>query len=121
MFVPIINTTGEALYEAVVDTSWSSVYSHGLQQTFPRLAGAMKFIKYASATVLALLGSQTEADSTFSPARPPAVPLAVRSPYLNVWLNGQENGPHAILPGQWPRYWTYVFSLERPMSFFSMA
>ncbi|KAG6035475.1 hypothetical protein E4U41_006078 [Claviceps citrina] len=65
----------------------------------------MKLVQYASAALLGLLGSQAEADSTFSPARPPAVPLAVRSPYLNVWLNGQENGPHAILPGQWPRFW----------------
>ncbi|KAK2596697.1 hypothetical protein QQS21_006212 [Conoideocrella luteorostrata] len=105
MFVPIINTTGEGLVEAVVETSWPSIYSPGVQQTLSRIPSAMKFVKYASAAVLALLGGQVEADSTYSPARPPAVPLAVRSPYLNVWLNGQENGPHAVLPGQWPRYW----------------
>ncbi|KAG6004962.1 hypothetical protein E4U21_000585 [Claviceps maximensis] len=100
---------GEALSlaESVVETCWSSsTYSPSLQKTISQLPGAMKFMKYASAAVFALLGSHAEADPIFSPARPPAVPLAVRSPYLNVWLNGQENGPHAILPGQWPRFWT---------------
>ncbi|KAG5990664.1 hypothetical protein E4U54_004051, partial [Claviceps lovelessii] len=106
MLVPIINTAGEVLPESVVETSWSSFYLPGLQQTISRLPSAMKFTKYASAALVALLGSQADADTTFSPARPPAVPLAVRSPYLNVWLNGEENGPHGILPGQWPRYWT---------------
>lgn len=98
---------GEDLREAVVGTAWTSINFPGIQQTLlSRIPGAMKFAKYASAAVLALLGSQAEADPTFSPAKPPSVPLAVRSPYLNVWLNGQENGPHAILPGQWPRFWT---------------
>ena len=33
-------------------------------------------------------------DSTFSPARPPAVPLAVRSPYLSTWIEAtlRDNG-----------------------------
>ncbi len=44
------------------------------------------------------------AASSFTPARPPAVPLAVRSPYLNSWLEGGSGG---ILPGSWPRHWTY--------------
>jgi hypothetical protein len=107
MFVPSINTTGEDLYEAVVETPWlSTAYSSGLQQSLSRIPGVMKFVKFASAAVLAVLGGQVGADSTFTPARPPAVPLAVRNPYLNVWLNGQENGPHGILPGQWPRFWS---------------
>ncbi|KAJ2905513.1 hypothetical protein MKZ38_005157 [Zalerion maritima] len=46
-------------------------------------------------------------ESTFSPARPPSIPLAVRNPYLNLWLDGE---PHAYktgyLPGSWPRHWT---------------
>ncbi|KAF1812219.1 glutaminase GtaA [Eremomyces bilateralis CBS 781.70] len=41
--------------------------------------------------------------STFSPARPPAIPLAVKSPYLNTWLQAGNDG--AILPGQWPQFW----------------
>ncbi|KAL2264443.1 hypothetical protein VTK26DRAFT_8 [Humicola hyalothermophila] len=43
------------------------------------------------------------AGSSFEPTRPPAVPLAVKSPYLNAWLQG---GSGAILPGAWPRFWT---------------
>ncbi|KAK4164467.1 hypothetical protein QBC43DRAFT_352959 [Cladorrhinum sp. PSN259] len=55
-------------------------------------------------TALAVMGSKlaTEA-STFIPTRPPAVPLAVRSPYLNAWLQGETG---CILPGTWPRHWT---------------
>ncbi|KID76102.1 Glutaminase A [Metarhizium brunneum] len=106
MFLPSINTTGEDLYEVVVETPWlSTIYSPGLQQSLTRIPGVMKFVKFASAAVLAVIGGQVGADSSFTPARPPAVPLAVRNPYLNVWLNGQENGPHAILPGQWPKFW----------------
>ncbi|PHH67709.1 hypothetical protein CDD80_590 [Ophiocordyceps camponoti-rufipedis] len=67
----------------------------------------MKFVKLAAAAVLTVLGREAEADSQFFPARPPAAPLAVRSPFLNVWLNGQPNGGrHGYLPGQWPRFWT---------------
>ncbi|KAK0616291.1 hypothetical protein B0T14DRAFT_434788 [Immersiella caudata] len=36
--------------------------------------------------------------------KPPAVPLAVRSPYLNAWLEGGDT--QCILPGQWPKFWT---------------
>jgi hypothetical protein len=34
------------------------------------------------------------------PVRPPAVPLAVRSPYLSTWLAADN------LPGTWPTFWT---------------
>ena len=37
---------------------------------------------------------------SFDPIRPPAVPLAVRSPYLSTWL------PANNLPGTWPAFWT---------------
>ncbi|MFC7178133.1 glutaminase domain-containing protein [Kitasatospora paranensis] len=37
--------------------------------------------------------------STFGPLRPPAVPLAVRSPYLSTWLPGDS------LVGTWPAFW----------------
>lgn len=44
--------------------------------------------------------------STFSPARPPAIPLAVKSPYLNTWLQaGQNGGNGGYLAGEWPRFW----------------
>jgi len=57
------------------------------------------------AAVLAAVGGALVATAMVaSPAKPPAVPLAVRSPYLNAWLQGGDTG--CILPGQWPRFWT---------------
>ncbi|KAK2625981.1 hypothetical protein QTJ16_004243 [Diplocarpon rosae] len=41
--------------------------------------------------------------STFSPARPPAIPLAVKSPYMSTWLEVGNNGGN--LAGSWPRFW----------------
>jgi hypothetical protein len=40
------------------------------------------------------------AGPAFHPIRPPATPLAVRSPYLSTWL------PADVLPGTWPTFWT---------------
>ncbi|KAK6074358.1 glutaminase A [Seiridium cupressi] len=65
----------------------------------------MKF----SSTVAALLGLAVQsatADSTFSPARPPSIPLAVKSPYLNSWLNaGSDGGNGGYLAGEWATFW----------------
>jgi hypothetical protein len=49
----------------------------------------------------ALAAGSTDKDKT-EPAgvRPPAVPLAVRSPYLSTWLAADN------LPGAWPTFWT---------------
>ncbi|KAK8244847.1 glutaminase GtaA [Phyllosticta capitalensis] len=56
------------------------------------------------ATCLAAVAS---AASTFTPARPPALPLAVRSPYLNVWLNaGSDGGNGGYIAGKWPVFWS---------------
>ncbi|RDW82670.1 glutaminase GtaA [Coleophoma cylindrospora] len=53
-----------------------------------------------------LLLGLTTAVSTFSPARPPAIPLAVRSPYLNTWLEAGSNGANGgHLAGEWPTFW----------------
>jgi hypothetical protein len=41
----------------------------------------------------------TVGSSTFDPIRPPATPLAVRSPYLSTWLRADT------LPGNWPTFW----------------
>ncbi|KAM7186314.1 protein of unknown function (DUF1793) domain containing protein [Naviculisporaceae sp. PSN 640] len=41
--------------------------------------------------------------ATYTPTRPPAVPLAVSSPYLNTWLECNGN---CTLAGNWPRFWT---------------
>ncbi|KAL1297628.1 hypothetical protein AAFC00_006185 [Neodothiora populina] len=47
------------------------------------------------------------AQSSFSPARPPAIPIAVSSPYLNSWLNvGSDGGNGGYLAGEWIRFWT---------------
>ncbi len=62
----------------------------------------MRFLTMLAA-LAAMAANPGAAASSFTPARPPAVPLAVRSPYLNSWLEG---GSGAILPGSWPRHWT---------------
>ncbi|EUC29373.1 hypothetical protein COCCADRAFT_106682 [Bipolaris zeicola 26-R-13] len=49
----------------------------------------------------------TQSSSTFTPARPPSLPLAVKSPYLSTWLPaGSSGGNGGYLPGQWPSFWT---------------
>lgn len=46
------------------------------------------------------------AQSTFTPARPPAIPLAVKAPYLSTWLNvGSDGGNGGYLAGEWPVFW----------------
>ncbi|KAI0455038.1 glutaminase GtaA [Xylaria acuta] len=53
-----------------------------------------------------LFGGPALGASTFSPARPPAIPLAVKAPYLNTWLNaGNDGGNGGYLAGQWPVFW----------------
>ncbi|HEY0805632.1 MAG TPA: DUF5127 domain-containing protein [Pseudonocardiaceae bacterium] len=59
----------------------------------------------AAAALPALAGTaRAETDRptapTFHPIRPPATPLAVRSPYLSTWLAAD------LLPGTWPTFWT---------------
>ncbi|VCU40324.1 Bgt-3378-2 [Blumeria graminis f. sp. tritici] len=44
--------------------------------------------------------------STFMPVRPPAIPLAVSSPYLNVLqFAGNSGDTKGYLAGQWPQFW----------------
>ncbi len=53
----------------------------------------------------------TAAASTFSPARPPAIPLAVKSPYLNLLqFAGGDGGNGGYLAGQYPQFWALVES-----------
>ncbi|PIB02392.1 hypothetical protein CB0940_01877 [Cercospora beticola] len=55
---------------------------------------------------LAGLASLATAQSTFSPLRPPAIPLAVKSPYMSTWQQaGSDGGNGGYLPGQWPTFW----------------
>lgn len=59
----------------------------------------------------ASIASLAYAASTFSPARPPAIPLAVRSPYVSAWLQAgkdpEEGGPGngGYLAGEFPTFW----------------
>ena len=63
---------------------------------------------FITAALSGLLTSPSNAQpSVFSPARPPAIPLAVRSPYLSTWLNvGSDGGNGGYLAGEWPVHWT---------------
>ncbi|KAH9841230.1 DUF1793-domain-containing protein [Teratosphaeria destructans] len=46
------------------------------------------------------------AQSTFSPIRPPALPIAVKSPYLSTYLQaGSDGGNGGYLAGEWPTFW----------------
>ncbi|TVY25220.1 Glutaminase A [Lachnellula hyalina] len=67
----------------------------------------MKFLGRALVVVCAtFFGSIVSAASTFSPARPPAIPLAVKSPYLSTWLYaGSDGGNGGYLAGQWSQFW----------------
>lgn len=45
-------------------------------------------------------------DSTFTPARPPAIPIGVKSPYLSTWQQaGSDGGNGGFLAGQWTTFW----------------
>ncbi|KAF2490135.1 glutaminase GtaA [Lophium mytilinum] len=58
------------------------------------------------ALILPLLLAVVLADSTWTPARPPSFPLAVKSPYLSAWLPAGASGSNGgYLPGQWPQFW----------------
>ncbi|SMR41291.1 unnamed protein product [Zymoseptoria tritici ST99CH_1E4] len=56
---------------------------------------------------LPLLASLVTAESTFSPARPPAIPLAVKTPYLSTWQKAGsiDGGNGGYLAGEWPTFW----------------
>ncbi|CCC13068.1 hypothetical protein SMACR_06286 [Sordaria macrospora] len=59
--------------------------------------------KIAALVAAIFCGMATVQASTYKPARPPAVPLAVRTPYLSSWLQCE---PECLLPDNWPRHWT---------------
>ncbi|MEV6609393.1 DUF5127 domain-containing protein [Kutzneria sp. NPDC051319] len=71
-----------------------------------RFSGAAG-LTLAASSLLATNASAAEesapnspAPSGFHPVRPPATPLAVRSPYLSTWLAGD------YLAGEWAGFWT---------------
>lgn len=68
-----------------------------------------KFIMYQFfiSLLVTVLASSARATSVFSPARPPAIPLAVKSPYLSTWLSaGSDGGNGGYLAGEWPIFWS---------------
>lgn len=63
----------------------------------------MAFKSFLVAGFAALCSAQ----STFSPLRPPSLPLAVKSPYLSTWqAAGSDGGNGGYLAGQWPTFWS---------------
>ncbi|MBW0476094.1 hypothetical protein O181_015809 [Austropuccinia psidii MF-1] len=49
-------------------------------------------------------------ESSFYPLLPPAIPLAVVSPYLSAWLaTGKEGGNGGYLAGRWAQFWPIQF------------
>lgn len=57
--------------------------------------------------VLGAVWGLVAAESTFTPTRPPSLPLAVKSPYLSTWFPaGSDGGNGGYLPGQWPAFYT---------------
>lgn len=53
---------------------------------------------------------------TATPLNPPAVPLAVRSPYLSAWL---QQGSGQALNDVWPSFWTGMVSLIQNVAAFT--
>lgn len=65
----------------------------------------MKFSLCAIASLVSLVGAA--GSSRFIPARPPALPLAVKSPYMSTWQDaGSDNGNGGYLAGRWPTFWS---------------
>ncbi|PPJ50023.1 hypothetical protein CBER1_06813 [Cercospora berteroae] len=61
---------------------------------------------YSLLSSIAVLIPLICAQSSFTPARPPAIPLAVRTPYLSTWQAAGSNGGNGgYLAGQWPTFW----------------
>jgi hypothetical protein len=70
------------------------------------VAGCMMIAGFVTTLALCLSLVSGQDSSTFTPARPPAIPLAVKSPYLNTILNaGSDGGNGGYLAGQWPTFW----------------
>ncbi|KNF06610.1 hypothetical protein PSTG_00484 [Puccinia striiformis f. sp. tritici PST-78] len=58
----------------------------------------------------AMAGAQPDTNSAFHPLLPPAIPLAVKSPYLSAWLaTGKEGGNGGYLAGRWAQFWPIQF------------
>ena len=64
----------------------------------------MKF--FSGLSLVSTCVGVASAASSFTPARPPSIPLAVKSPYLTTWqAAGSNSGNGGYLAGQWPSFW----------------
>jgi hypothetical protein len=61
-------------------------------------------LPFVSGLLAAVLEGIAAQSLSYSPLRPPAVPLAVRNPYMNVWSATTVNG--GALNSQTPTFWT---------------
>jgi len=68
---------------------------------------------FAWTSAALLVVAEAQSGSTFNPARPPAIPLAVKSPYFSSWLQaGSDGGNGGYLPGKWPQFHALVTALH---------
>ncbi|KAL6709069.1 hypothetical protein ACN47E_001885 [Coniothyrium glycines] len=82
-------------------TPFAAVFS----SNFP--SPTMHFFHWSTLSSLAVVAAAQSQSSTFTPARPPSLPLAVKNPYLSTWFPaGPDAGNGGYLPGRWPSFWT---------------
>ncbi|KAI8951273.1 DUF1793-domain-containing protein [Xylaria longipes] len=65
---------------------------------------ASRSLHCAIAVLMSILQGIAAQDASYSPLRPPAIPLAVRNPYTNVWAANTATG--GTLNSQTPSFWT---------------
>jgi hypothetical protein len=86
----------------VFDPSCTRPILFSFRQTPDTVTMQLSRLGLLVASLVASVGAQ----STFTPARPPAAPLAVKSPYLSTWLTiGSDGGDGGYLAGEWPVFW----------------
>ncbi|GAA6059794.1 hypothetical protein JCM10212_003689 [Sporobolomyces blumeae] len=59
----------------------------------------------------------SDPETRYSPFLPPAVPLAVKSPYVNAWLTTGGTDGIKTLSGQWARHWPVRWGPYSPKGF----
>ena len=84
---------------AVVGAGGAFVTATPAQAAASRRLATDSHARLSTAAVNAPLPAASPAASTFAPLRPPATPLAVRSPYLSTWQASDT------LTGTWSTFW----------------
>ena len=85
-----------------------------IEREFSHLIIPISKFKMKTSSVLTSLAFAASASaSSFSPARPPHIPLSVKTPYMSTGLTvGSDGGDGGLLTGDWARHWQYVDSLK---------